>query len=119
MEKDLFDEHEKEPDRKIVAQLNDELRKYGRGGKVMITRDVQSLGEDFISRIVQTVREFDDFNPDNDPYKERDCATLEVDSEKILWKIDYYDLEYKHHSPDKSNPEVTNRVLTIMLAYEY
>jgi hypothetical protein len=37
----------------------------------------------------------------------------------IFWKIDYFDLKLKWHSPDAANPDVTHRVLTIMLACEY
>ncbi len=113
------DDFDSLPENEKVARLNDELRQYGQGGMVMVTRGIQALDKNLVERIVQSVREFDDFDSGNDPYGEHDFGCVTVDGEKCFWKIDYYDLDLKFHSPDKSNPDVTKRVLTIMLASEY
>ena len=61
---------------------------------------------------------YDDFNSGNDSHKEHDFGTIELNGVSYNWKIDYYDKTMAMHSPDKSDPEVTNRVMTIMLAEE-
>jgi hypothetical protein len=37
----------------------------------------------------------------------------------VAIKIDYFDRNLKYHSPDPSDPAITVRVITIMLADEY
>ena len=44
---------------------------------------------------------------------------LTVDGRRIIFKIDYYDRDLAYHSPDASDPAVTERVMTVMLAEEY
>ncbi len=48
-----------------------------------------------------------------------DFGALQIDGERILFKIDYYDRSLTGHSPDPADPSYTTRVLTIMLAEEY
>ena len=65
------------------------------------------------------VQNFNDFNEGNDPYKEHDFGSFDYNGNKIFWKIDYYDLNNQYYSENPANPDITNRVLTIMTVYEY
>ncbi|WP_419797658.1 MAG: DUF3768 domain-containing protein [Terasakiella sp.] len=102
-----------------IAQLNDLLRKEGIGGRVMITQGIQALSNDTRKNIFKAIREFDDFNEDNDPYGERDFAALTVDRERINFKFDYYDKSMQYASEDPTDPTITERVMTVLLASEY
>ena len=102
-----------------IRDLNDELRTTGIGGKTYLTRGMWAKGSDFVAHAVAAVRAFDAFSEDNDPWQEHDCATLDVDGETVIFKIDYYDVNMEYGSPDPADPKVTRRVLTIMLAEEY
>ena len=102
-----------------IRRLNDDLRRYGRGGTICITRGVQALGGEALATILAAVRDFEEFTADNDPYGEHDWYVFKAVGERLMWKIDYYDVERRYGSPDPSDPAVTSRVLTIMLASEY
>jgi hypothetical protein len=102
-----------------IRALNDELRRFGRGGRIMITSGIQALGTKGVARVLAAVAAFDAFTGDNDPHGEHDCAILTVDGVRVLFKIDYYDRNLTYHSPDPSDPIVTERVMTVMLASEY
>ncbi len=103
-----------------IRQLNDELRGGNcLKGQIVITSGIAALGDDFKLQVAKAVSKFDTFTPENDPHQEHDFGSIEVGNHKVFFKIDYYDLELKMHSPDASDPDVTTRVLTIMLAEEY
>lgn len=101
-----------------IRALNDALRIAGGGGLVVESLDVQALPDDVRREVFRTVQRFEDFNGDNDPYKERDCAVVRVDGQSYVFKTDYYDENLEYHSPDKSSLLVTRRVLTICTASE-
>ena len=63
---------------------NDHLRKFHRGGRVLLTRGVAALDAATQMRIVQAVTDFDQFTADNDPHKEHDCAILSVGEHRIM-----------------------------------
>jgi Protein of unknown function (DUF3768) len=102
-----------------ISALNDELRRFGRGGRIMITSGIQALDAEAVARVLAAVAGFDAFTAGNDPYGEHDCAILAVDGLRVLFKIDYYDCSLTYHSPDPSDPTMTERVMTVMLANEY
>jgi hypothetical protein len=102
-----------------IAHLNDELRRTFSGGKIMMTAGVGALPDDAKANVLSAVRSFNDFTEDNDPHKEHDFGSIEVNGEKCFWKIDYYDKSMEYGSENPADPAVTTRVLTIMLASEY
>lgn len=101
-----------------VRDLNDQLRKHRIGGRVVMTQGIAALAQEMIMRIDQAVSAFDAFNPDNDPYEERDFGTVQVDRHVVMFKIDAYDLDLQYASPDPADPNVTCRIMTLMLAEE-
>jgi len=109
-----------QPPNKRVQELNDAFRMRGvGGGSLMVTSGIGEQGQDFVVKAIEAVRTFSDFTADSDPYGEHDFGSVEIDGQKIFWKIDTYDLEMQAMSPNPGNPAVTHRVLTIMLASEY
>ena len=61
----------------------------------------------------------DDFTVDNDPHREHDFGSFELEDEKPFWMIDYCDLAEKFGSEYLTDPKKTLRVLTGVLAEEY
>jgi hypothetical protein len=108
-----------DPRTQRIRALNDELRKNFAAGVAVMTPGVAALGQEAVERIVKTVAVFDDFCHANDPHEEHDFGSFEADGHKIFFKIDYFDQSLTYHSPDPSDPAVTKRVITIMLAEEY
>ncbi len=97
--------------KETIARKNDIFRRTFIGGKVLLTEGVEH-SED-LQKVIKAVQIFDDFSPDNDPYKEHDFGKVTINNEEYFFKIDYYDDEYQYFKEDG------NRVMTIMLSYEY
>jgi hypothetical protein len=84
-----------------------------------ITDGVNGFGPLFALESVGAVQRFDSFDADNDAHDEHDFGAVTLAGERLFWKIDYYDRDLRFGSPDPSDPDVTRRVLTLMLASEY
>jgi hypothetical protein len=106
-------------DREKIRALNDDLRRHLYNGGVFMTPGIAALGEEAIGRLANAIATFDDFCNANDPHGEHDFGTFDFDGAAIIFKIDYYDKDRNFHSPDPADPNVTERVITIMLAEEY
>ena len=102
-----------------IAQLNDQLRKAGTGGRIVVTRGVQELAGFCAQQLLTQLASYDAFDADNDPHGERDFGEIECCGAELLWKTDPYNLTMTWGSSDPADPRVTARVLTIMLATEY
>jgi hypothetical protein len=102
-----------------IRALNDAFRRTGQGGRLYVTPGIQNLGLVPVATLFQLVARYDAFSEDNDPYAEHDFGSLKFQGQTIFWKIDYYDTTLSAGSPDPSDPSVTTRVLTILLAQEY
>jgi hypothetical protein len=102
-----------------IRTLNDQLRRTLTDGMAVMTPGIAALGPEAVERIVKTIAVFDDFCHANDPHQEHDFGSFEADGHVIFFKIDYFDNDLTYHSPDASDPAVTRRVITIMLADEY
>ena len=102
-----------------LRRLNDSFRRTFADGHVVPTRGVMLLDPVDWRTLFQAVRDFDSFDPEDDPHGEHDFGALAFKGVRYFWKIDYYDLDLRHASPDPTDPAFTMRVMTIMRADEY
>ncbi len=102
-----------------IRVLNDNFRSTFVGGRIVTTAGVAELPVDTKARLLSAVQSFADFTADNDPHREHDFGSIEIEGETYFWKIDYYDLSMKFGSETPEDPTVTARVLTVMRADEY
>ena len=107
------------PTRDRIRVLNDNFRSTFVGGRVVMTAGVNALPLDTKARVLLAVQSFDKFTTDNDPHREHDFGSFEIEGETYFFKIDYYALDMDGGSEDPADPEKTTRVLTIMRADEY
>ena len=108
-----------DPKTQRIRALNDQLRQNLSTGVAVMTPGIAALGRDAVDRIVKTIAVFDDFCHANDPHEEHDFGSFEAEGHTIYFKIDYFDRNLKYLSPDPTDPVVTVRVITVMLADEY
>src|ERR1700722_523985 len=102
-----------------IRLLNDNFRTTFIGGHVVMTQGVSELPLDTKARALIAVRSFDQFTSDNDPHREHDFGSFEIEGEVYFFKIDYYALDMDGGPEDPADPEKTTRVITVMRADEY
>jgi hypothetical protein len=107
-----------------IRHLNDRFRQ---GDKTVPGETVMTLGIDglinqditLMTELFQAIKGYNSFTTDNDPHEEHDFGSFQFQDHTCFWKIDVYDWALKWASPDPTNPCLSKRVLTIMLAEEY
>ena len=102
-----------------IRELNDGFRQTFTGGTVVLTQGVEALGPEVKTEVLQSVRQYDRFDRDNDPHGEHDFGNFEIAGARFFFKIDYYNLEMDGGSEDPADPAKTTRVLTVIKAEEY
>jgi len=102
-----------------IRDLNDKFRQSFEGGQVLMTQGVNALAGNTLAQVLLAIRDFDDFTKDNDPYGTHEFGSVQITSETVFFKIDAYDENMEFGSPNPADPEVTQRVMTILLASEY
>jgi hypothetical protein len=102
-----------------IRSLNDAARRHLTDGRIVFSRGLAALPEAEQADIMERVRTFEDFTPDNDPYGEHDFGVFEHNGEPLVWKIEYFDAAMEHGSEDPADPYQTTRLLTVMRAEEY
>lgn len=107
-----------------IRDLNDRFRR-GDGtvsGTVLCTSGITTVADGdplLMAELLGMVRSFDTFTQDNDPHGEHDFGAFEWRGEKCFWKIDVLDPSLEVAALDATDPLLSHRVLTIMLAHEY
>ena len=102
-----------------IATLNDKFRRSFINGEVLLSAGIAAMSSEDKANIISMVQNFNDFTPSNDVYGEHDFLSIDYKGNKIFAKIDYYDLNNQYHSENPANPDITNRILTIMTVFEW
>lgn len=106
-----------------IARMNDCFRDLSildeSVGKWVLTLGINAKGEAFALACIQAIREYNDFNEDNDPYGDHSFGTVIVEDTPVWWKIDLYDRSYRFGAENPTDLSNTRRVLTVMLPSEY
>jgi len=95
-----------------IAKRNDALRAsipcIRHPDVLTLSAGVAALDGDTIGEVLIRVKQFNDFNPDNDPWHEHDFGAIEHRGQRFFFKID----NHKMHGGYRL-------ILTVMLASEY
>ena len=87
-----------------TRELNDAFRRTFVGGALVITPGIEALAPATRSELLREVRTYNQFDADNDPHNEHDFGSLEINGQRVFWKIDYYDRDVQFGSKDPPIP---------------
>jgi len=107
-----------------IRRLNDRFRQGDDGvpGVIVATIGINDLLDDDVvagAELYGLVRSYTAFTKDNDPWGEHDFGAFQFRGEQCFWKIDVLDPSLEMAPLDPTDPVLSRRVLTIMLASEY
>ena len=104
-----------------IRELNDELRRWGTGLNVraVMAGSLAQADQEFQSKALRAMRNFDAFTPGDDPYGQHDFGAFTVEGRRLIFKIDYYSLDEETGSDHPEDPNVTIRMLSLFFAEDY
>jgi hypothetical protein len=102
-----------------IRALNDALRINGQGGEVFLSSAVTAKGDAFKEAALRSVADFDGFSEEYDHLGQHDAGLVNVEGERLFFRIDYEDRNTGARSFDPADAEKTRRVMTILLAEEW
>lgn len=119
-----------EPNAALIAAQNDAFRKFAcldtlpdqaMPGRMHVTQSLMEAGDGFTAEAIVAVGRFETFEPENDPEGWHDFGAVEIQGEKIFWKIDLFetDSDFRYGAETPEDPATTTRVLTIMMAGDW
>lgn len=108
-----------QPAKLQCRELNDQFRKTFLGGTIVVTQGVQALDNNILDQLMPAIQSFDAFTTSNNPLGEHDFGEVKINGTRVWFKIDTYDNDMRYMSSDPSDPNVTKRVMTLMLPEEY
>ena len=111
--------------KKAIASRNDKFRiaviespiRQVDTGRLILTSGIANQSPLVVAHILHAVKNFDEFNEDNDPYGEHDFGKITLTGVDIFFKIDYFLDDKLDCGTD--DPLTAFLVLTVMLASEY
>jgi len=103
-----------------IRILNDQLRQRRVGGEIVFVGDLALENTpELKDAILDALAAYDAFDEGDDPYQEHDFGSIEVNGEKMFWKIDYFGVDRLHLTEDATDPAKTVRLLQVMYARDY
>lgn len=102
-----------------IRQLNDQLRRTGKGGQIVATGALTQADPELIYQASVQVRDYAAFDTGDDPYGEHDFGSFVIGGQKFHWKIDYYDRSMEFGADDPADSANCVRVLSIFYAEDY
>ena len=122
------------PDDELIADQNDRFRRQvcsialglgpardgGLPGQVVFTRAVAARGPLFPLLCLLEIARHETFDPEDDPDGQHDFGEVEVEGQRVWFKVDLYAdeaMEWGSERPD--DPARTYRVMTVMLPSDW
>ena len=120
------------PDDALIAEQNDRFRRAlpsltpgtvapdGLRGRMVFTQSIAARGPLFALLCLLEIAALETFGPEDDPDGRHDFGAVEVQGERVWFKIDLYSDETVEWGSERpGDPSLTFRVMTVMLPSDW